>query len=347
MVTAITMNYAEEAIGVARAAEPPACRSSISFTVETDGRLPTGQTLRDAIEQVDAATSAYPAYYMINCAHPTHFDGALAAAEPWVAAHPRPPRQRVDEEPRRAERVDRARRRRPRRARRAVRRAPPAPPQPERDGRLLRDRPPPRRGDRRRLRPALPVSPAVTARIRPSPSLQATGMTATLPSWMRNALFATAAMNIFAGLGFLPPATGVRALAGMPPGEHPVYLATVALFVMTFGVGYFWVAAANRPERLFITLAAIGKLGFFRHRAGVLDRGLAAGDRGRRRVGRPRVRRHLRRRGCSADLALLLGGCAAHADAVGRRRALLREADRLADVRRTDAGRARSRSRPT
>jgi len=80
---------------------------------------------------------------------------------------------------------------------------------------------------------------------------------------MRNALFATAAMNIFAGLGFLPPATGVRALAGLPPGEHPVYLATVALFVMTFGVGYFWVAAANRPERLFITLAAIGKLGFF------------------------------------------------------------------------------------
>jgi len=88
-------------------------------------------------------------------------------------------------------------------------------------------------------------------------------MTATLPSWLRNALFATAAMNLFAGLGFLPPATGIRALAGLPPGEHPVYLTTVALFVMTFGIGYFWVAAANRPERLFITLAAIGKLGFF------------------------------------------------------------------------------------
>jgi hypothetical protein len=80
---------------------------------------------------------------------------------------------------------------------------------------------------------------------------------------MRNALFATAAMNLLAGLGFLPPAAGVRALAGLPPGEHPVYLTTVALFVMTFGVGYFWVAAANRPERLFITLGAIGKLGFF------------------------------------------------------------------------------------
>jgi hypothetical protein len=88
-------------------------------------------------------------------------------------------------------------------------------------------------------------------------------MTTTLPSWMRNALFATAAMNLFAGIGFLPPVAGVRALAGLPPGEHPVYLGTVALFVLTFAVGYFWVAAANRPERLFITLAAIGKLGFF------------------------------------------------------------------------------------
>jgi hypothetical protein len=80
---------------------------------------------------------------------------------------------------------------------------------------------------------------------------------------MRNALFATAAMNLFAAVGFLPPAAGLRALAGLPPGEHPVYLTSVALFVLLYGVGYFWVAAANRPERLFITLAAIGKLGFF------------------------------------------------------------------------------------
>ena len=88
-------------------------------------------------------------------------------------------------------------------------------------------------------------------------------MTATLPSWMRNALFATAAMNLFAGIGFLPPAAGLRGLAGFPAGEHPLYLTTVALFVLTYGVGYLWVAVANRPERLFITLAAVGKLGFF------------------------------------------------------------------------------------
>jgi len=56
----------------------------ISFTVETDGRLPAGETLKDAIEAVDAATANGPAYYMINCAHPDHFDAALAAGESWL-----------------------------------------------------------------------------------------------------------------------------------------------------------------------------------------------------------------------------------------------------------------------
>lgn len=57
---------------------------AISFTVETDGRLPTGQPLRAAIEQVDSATSRYPSYYMINCAHPTHFEHVLTEGEAWV-----------------------------------------------------------------------------------------------------------------------------------------------------------------------------------------------------------------------------------------------------------------------
>jgi S-methylmethionine-dependent homocysteine/selenocysteine methylase len=56
----------------------------ISFTVETDGRLPTGDTLAEAIRCVDAETGNGPAYYMINCAHPTHFDHVLAAGEPWI-----------------------------------------------------------------------------------------------------------------------------------------------------------------------------------------------------------------------------------------------------------------------
>lgn len=84
MVTAITMNYVEEAVGIARAAENAGMPVAISFTVETDGRLPAGQTLRAAIEQVDAATSDYPSYYMINCAHPTHFEDVLAEAQPWA-----------------------------------------------------------------------------------------------------------------------------------------------------------------------------------------------------------------------------------------------------------------------
>jgi len=73
MISAITMTYAEEAIGVARAAAAVSLPSVISFTVETDGRLPSGQTIVEAIAQVDSATDASPAYYMINCAHPTHF----------------------------------------------------------------------------------------------------------------------------------------------------------------------------------------------------------------------------------------------------------------------------------
>jgi S-methylmethionine-dependent homocysteine/selenocysteine methylase len=84
MVTAITMTYAAEAIGVTRAAQAAGMPVVISFTVETDGRLPSGQTVREAIEQVDDATGHGPAYYMINCAHPTHFAGALAAGGPWL-----------------------------------------------------------------------------------------------------------------------------------------------------------------------------------------------------------------------------------------------------------------------
>ena len=83
MVTALTMNYAEEAVGIARAAENADMPVVISFTVETNGRLPSGQTLRAAIEQVDSATSLYPSYYMINCAHPTHFEHVLAEDESW------------------------------------------------------------------------------------------------------------------------------------------------------------------------------------------------------------------------------------------------------------------------
>src|SRR5690606_24509449 len=68
MIGAITMNYVAEAIGIASAARMSGMPVAISFTVETDGRLPGGQPLREAIVEVEAATTAYPAYYMVNCA---------------------------------------------------------------------------------------------------------------------------------------------------------------------------------------------------------------------------------------------------------------------------------------
>lgn len=84
MVTAITMNYVEEAIGITRGARSAGIPVLISFTVETDGKLPTGQALKDAIREVDNDTGSTPAYYMINCAHPVHFADVLVADESWV-----------------------------------------------------------------------------------------------------------------------------------------------------------------------------------------------------------------------------------------------------------------------
>ncbi|HEU4378476.1 MAG TPA: homocysteine S-methyltransferase family protein [Hyphomicrobiaceae bacterium] len=84
MVTAITMTNANEAIGVVRAARAAGMPVAISLTLETDGRLPTGQTLRDAITEVDGATASYSAYFMINCAHPTHFEAVLEPGSAWT-----------------------------------------------------------------------------------------------------------------------------------------------------------------------------------------------------------------------------------------------------------------------
>ena len=86
-ITAITMTSSAEAMGVARAAAQVGCASAISFTVETDGRLPSGELLSAAIQAVDADAEAAghdaPAYYMINCAHPTHFESVVSGAGAW------------------------------------------------------------------------------------------------------------------------------------------------------------------------------------------------------------------------------------------------------------------------
>jgi S-methylmethionine-dependent homocysteine/selenocysteine methylase len=83
MVTAITITYVEEAVGIVRAAGEHGMPVAISFTVETDGRLPSGQALGEAIEQVDSETDPAPAYFMVNCAHPTHFEGVVAGDGGW------------------------------------------------------------------------------------------------------------------------------------------------------------------------------------------------------------------------------------------------------------------------
>ena len=83
MVTAVTMTNADEAIGIARAARAHDVPAVISFTLETDGRLPDGQPLGAAIERVDAETGGSVAYFMINCAHPSHFAGVLEEDGAW------------------------------------------------------------------------------------------------------------------------------------------------------------------------------------------------------------------------------------------------------------------------
>jgi len=84
LVSAITMTYVDEAIGIVRAAGEFKLPVVISFTTETNGSLPDGMSLREAIEAVDAATNHGPAYYMINCAHPDHFRQALEENAEWV-----------------------------------------------------------------------------------------------------------------------------------------------------------------------------------------------------------------------------------------------------------------------
>lgn len=83
MVCAITMTYTDEAVGVARAARSVGLPVALSFTTETEGHLPSGESLEEAIRIVDDATDGYPAYYMINCAHTSHFEDRLFEGTEW------------------------------------------------------------------------------------------------------------------------------------------------------------------------------------------------------------------------------------------------------------------------
>lgn len=84
LVSALTINYNEEAIGIVKAAMKYSIPVVISYTVETDGKLPSGQSLEDAITSLDELTDHYVSYYMINCAHPDHFVNMLNPDSTWT-----------------------------------------------------------------------------------------------------------------------------------------------------------------------------------------------------------------------------------------------------------------------
>ena len=83
-MTTLTLTHVGEAVGITRAAQNSGIPVVISFTTETDGKLPTGHTLQEAIDTVDEITGHGPAYYMINCAHPTHFQRELIEGARWT-----------------------------------------------------------------------------------------------------------------------------------------------------------------------------------------------------------------------------------------------------------------------
>ena len=84
LVSALTINYNDEAIGIVKAAKKHHMPVVISYTLETDGNLPSGQSLKDAITSLDKVTDNYVSYFMINCAHPEHFKGVLNPNESWT-----------------------------------------------------------------------------------------------------------------------------------------------------------------------------------------------------------------------------------------------------------------------
>ncbi|MDH5445672.1 MAG: homocysteine S-methyltransferase family protein [Gammaproteobacteria bacterium] len=84
VATALTMTSINEALGVTRAAMKFDMPVIISFTTETDGKLPSGESLQQAIETVDRESYAYPFYYMVNCAHPTHFQHEINGDDMWT-----------------------------------------------------------------------------------------------------------------------------------------------------------------------------------------------------------------------------------------------------------------------
>ena len=84
LVSVLTLTYAAEGLGIAQAARDADVPVVLYFTVETDGRLPDGSGLGDAIGLIDGVTDHYVAYYGINCAHPEHIAPGIAEGGEWL-----------------------------------------------------------------------------------------------------------------------------------------------------------------------------------------------------------------------------------------------------------------------
>lgn len=84
LASALTLNYADEAVGIALAAQEAGVPLIIGCTLEkADGKLPDGTDLRDFVQAVDSAAAEYPLCYLINCVHPTHCRFDEYTQEPW------------------------------------------------------------------------------------------------------------------------------------------------------------------------------------------------------------------------------------------------------------------------
>lgn len=84
-----------------------------------------------------------------------------------------------------------------------------------------------------------------------------------IPRWMRVAMLATAVMNIVGAITFLPAADALRAMGGLPAESHPLYLASISVFILVFGVAYLWIGLTGKADPQFVAVAAAGKLSFF------------------------------------------------------------------------------------
>lgn len=86
IIVAYTLTYLDEALGITLAARSAQIPIALSFTLETNGCLPSKESLRTCIEEIDAKTGAWPMFYMVNCIHPIHFIDLLRLhrEEPWV-----------------------------------------------------------------------------------------------------------------------------------------------------------------------------------------------------------------------------------------------------------------------